>query len=282
MVSMSGKQLRVQHIFPDYDDTLSFTNNRVDRNFSTIVNVVDEEDFVPDYTYLSLYSVDIDDSRVTVRFINDATWAAADINGFGLHDINSEISDFSVDDVRVISEDVPDGMEVYTDASPLEGSDVFLWNFVDDLSADSSFSNGSEFIIDFVSEDPVLSNFAVKPGDDEIPSLSTKSKGVTPMALYGSEDFDAMSVDPTSILVSSDYDELIGGDGAEVAMKKNDKCQYSLEDINDDGFDDFVFKVNTQDLVNYLTPGEENELFVVGDLNGDSFAASGAYLDVIG
>ena len=65
-------------------------------------------------------------------------------------------------------------------------------------------------------------------------------------------------------------------------MKKNGKYQYSLEDINDDGFDDFVFKVKTQDLVNFLTPGEENQLFVSGDLDGDSFAATGAYLDVIG
>ena len=29
MVSMSGKQLRVQYIFPEYDDSLSFVDNGV-------------------------------------------------------------------------------------------------------------------------------------------------------------------------------------------------------------------------------------------------------------
>ena len=148
------------------------------------------------------------------------------------------------------------------------------------MVADSSFSEGGEFIIDF--KDPVLFNFDVKPGDDDIPSLNTKSKGVTPMALYGGEDFDASLVDPASILVSSDYDELIGGEDAQVNMKRNRKYHYSLEDINNDGFDDFVFKVKTQDLVNYVSPGEENQIFVSGALDGDAFEATGAYLDVTG
>ena len=88
----------------------------------------------------------------------------------------------------------------------------------------------------------------VKPGDDEIPSLNTKSKGVTPMALYGDDDFDASLVNPASILVSSDCDELLGGEGAQVNMKRNRKYHYSLDDINNDGFDDFVFKVKTKSL----------------------------------
>ena len=144
-----------------------------------------------------------------------------------MHDVNGEISDFEVNDFRIISENVPDGMGVYTDASPLEGSDVFLWNFVQDQLANARISDGGEFIIDF--EDPILFNFDVKPGDDEIPSLNTKSNGVTPMVLYGSEDFVAELVDPASILVSSDYDELIGGEGAQVRMKKNRKYHYSLD-----------------------------------------------------
>ena len=137
MVSMSGKQLRVQRIFPDYDDTLSFSNNAY--GSSAIVVVADEEDFIPDFTIAGQYSVDIDDSRVTVRFLGNLAfttdfWGPVDFNGFGLHDVFSEISDFEVDGVRVISENVPDGMDVYTDASPLEGSDVFLWNLVNDPS----------------------------------------------------------------------------------------------------------------------------------------------------
>lgn len=276
MFSMSGKQLRVQHLFPFYDNLSSFHDNKFEYFSSSVVTVVDEEEFVPEYSNYR-YSIDIDDSSVRVRFNDDWGWSRVDFNGFGLHDLNSEISDFEVKDFRVINGDVPDGMGV-SGISPLEGSDVFLWDFTQDKSANSGNSNGAEFIIDF--KDPVLFNFDVKPGDDEIPSLNTKSRGVTPMALYGGEDFDASLVDPASILVSSDYDELIGGVGAQVRTKKNGKYHYSLEDINNDGFDDFVFKVKTQDLVNYVSPGEENQIFVSGALDGDAFAATGAYLDV--
>ena len=100
------------------------------------------------------------------------------------------------------------------------------------------------------------------------------------MALYGGEDFDASLVDPASILFSSDYEELLGGDGSQVNVKRDRKYHYSLEDINEDGFDDLVFKVKTQELVNYVSSGGENQIFVSGVFDGDAFAATCAYQDV--
>ena len=243
---------------------------------------MDDSDFVPELVYPSI-ALDFDDSSISVRFLTTAGFTPNDFNGFGVLDVDGEIGDFLVEDVQIVSGSVPRGMGLDDSVSPVEGSDVLLWNFVKDRTVRPDASLEAEFVIQFQQlVDTLLSNLVVKPGDDEIPSLNTKSKGVTPMALYGDEDFDASLVDPASILVSSDYDELLGGEGSQVNVQRNRKYHYSLEDINEDGFDDLVFKVKTQQLVNYVSSGGENQIFVSGVLDGDAFAATGAYLDVIG
>ena len=151
MVSMSGKQLRVQYIFPEYDDSLSFVDNGVGTSEteyyeSTLIQVVDDSDFVPELAYPNI-ALDFDDSSISVRFLTTAGRTPSDFNGFGILDVDGEIGDFLVEDVQIVSGSVPRGMGLDDSVSPVEGSDVFLWNFVKDRTVRSDASLEAEFVI---------------------------------------------------------------------------------------------------------------------------------------
>ena len=72
----------------------------------------------------------------------------------------------------------------------------------------------------------------IKPGSD--PScFNSDGKGVIPVAILGSAGFDVSTVDPTTIKL----------DDQGVKTKGNGDPQASIEDVNDDGFDDLVVKI---------------------------------------
>jgi len=72
----------------------------------------------------------------------------------------------------------------------------------------------------------------IKPGSDPN-SINLKSKGVVPLAVLTTNDFDASTVDPATVR--------FGPDDAEAV-------QYALEDVDEDGDIDMILHFKTQDL----------------------------------
>ena len=75
----------------------------------------------------------------------------------------------------------------------------------------------------------------VKPGSDPNP-INPGSKGLVPVAILSSEDFDATTVDPTTVKLA----------GAGVAVRGKGKAMAHQEDVNGDGLTDLVVQVETQ------------------------------------
>jgi len=71
----------------------------------------------------------------------------------------------------------------------------------------------------------------IKPGSDQN-SINLESKGVVPVAVLSTGDFDADTIDPASVRFA----------GAE-------PVRWKLEDVDDDGDDDMMFHFRTKDLV---------------------------------
>lgn len=82
------------------------------------------------------------------------------------------------------------------------------------------------------SEISVPAAIDIKPGSDPN-SINPKSKGVVPVAVLGSIDFDATQIDFSTVS--------FGPDGASTAHDGH------VEDVNDDGYMDMVFHFKTQE-----------------------------------
>jgi parallel beta-helix repeat protein len=79
----------------------------------------------------------------------------------------------------------------------------------------------------------------IKPSD--FPNvINLKSKGVIPVVVLGSDSFDVKAIDPATIKFGPT------GNEAPVNMLPKGKFQYSLEDVNKDGYMDIVFHFDTQ------------------------------------
>ena len=70
----------------------------------------------------------------------------------------------------------------------------------------------------------------IKPGNDEN-NINLKSKGVVPVAVLTTDEFDAATVDPTTAQFAGAAPE-----------------RWKLEDVDDDGDDDLMFHFRTQEL----------------------------------
>jgi len=92
----------------------------------------------------------------------------------------------------------------------------------------------------------------ISPGGDPN-SINLASKGVIPVAILGSAEFDAATIDPTSLL--------FGPTGAAPAHNAGGH----LVDVNDDGFLDLVSHYRTQETG--ITEGD-NEACVTGETFG--------------
>lgn len=77
----------------------------------------------------------------------------------------------------------------------------------------------------------------IKPGS--YPScFNNDGNGVIPVAIFGAEDFDIMTIDPGSVSL----------EGQSIAMRgKADKLLAAYEDVNGDGFMDLVVKIEDVD-----------------------------------
>ena len=170
-----------------------------------------------------------------------------------------------------------------------DNGDTLAWNATENPLVYSGFSAGTTLKINLEFEpDLVEFDFAVKPDPEgeegDIPKINSSSKGVTPFALLGGEDFDATQVDANSIRV---FDSEILADpilGAGINAKK-EGLHYSIEDINGDSIDDFVFKVSTVEFSEKIDSLGMTELFVHGQYGNaeegfEAFVVGGTTADI--
>lgn len=98
-------------------------------------------------------------------------------------------------------------------------------------------SNGDyKLIITGVSPPVQQINIEIKPGSREFTPVNPKSKGKIPVALLSSTQFDALTVDTTSLT--------FGATGAE---ESHPRCSKEGEDVNGDGRQDLVCHFENQE-----------------------------------
>jgi|SRR3989338_1780109 len=83
--------------------------------------------------------------------------------------------------------------------------------------------------------------------------INLKSKGTTPLAILGGDDFDVKEIDISSVKIT----------GASVNIKGNGEFHSSFEDVNLDSYLDLILHFNTADL---QLRGDETEIFLSGNL----------------
>ncbi len=95
--------------------------------------------------------------------------------------------------------------------------------------------------VTLIPEPTILALIDIKPGSSPNP-VNLKSKGVLPVAIFGTADFDVTEVDISTLLFGDPL--LIDNGGTAVSPLRS-----ALEDVNDDGFLDLGLKFSTADLV---------------------------------
>jgi len=106
----------------------------------------------------------------------------------------------------------------------------------------------------------------IKPGSCPNP-LNVKSKGVLPVAILGTEEFDVTTIDPASIRLVGAMPIRSGCEDVATPVAEPDICECTTD--GPDGFTDLVLKFKTQDIVEVLgavTDGEMIELQLTGVL----------------
>jgi len=103
----------------------------------------------------------------------------------------------------------------------------------------------------------------VKPGSDVNP-INTKSKGVIPVAVLTTDDFDATTINPETVRFGS-LSSILSNVGAVLAHSDG-----HIEDVNDDGYPDFMGHFATQDAG--FTSDDEYGWFVGETTDGESIA----------
>ena len=104
----------------------------------------------------------------------------------------------------------------------------------------------------------------IKPGSD-LNCINTKNKGLTPIAILGSVDFDVTTIDQTTLEIDDDGDSSTAG----VSPTRT-----SIKDVNGDGFDDLNLKFATTALLGAGLLVDENELFITGETDSTAIVGS--------
>ncbi len=107
---------------------------------------------------------------------------------------------------------------------------------------------------------PELAIVDVKPGSDSNP-VNLKSKGVLPVAILATDDFNVSDIDVDTLLFA---DPLLLDDGGSAAGP----LRYAFEDVSDDGLLDLTLKFSMTELVDFHALGSES---ITGLLTGKLF-----------
>ncbi|MDP2729015.1 MAG: hypothetical protein Q8O55_00805 [Dehalococcoidales bacterium] len=135
--------------------------------------------------------------------------------------------------VNIVSSDpaIPPASKTYLpdDLAATDGAAMFAWGAAEIGGGGFGFSEAIGRV------DSVETNFEVeidiKPGSDPN-SINPKSKGVIPVAILTTPDFDASTVDPDTVRFGPDEAEAV---------------HWALEDVDRDGDTDMILHFKTQD-----------------------------------
>lgn len=142
---------------------------------------------------------------------------------------------------------------------------------------DRPFSSGGEYTLHIsiasVSQSPTFSLYLdIKPQSCPNP-LNTKSKGVLPVAILGTEDLDVNDIDTESILLEGVAPLRWNVEDVSTPLGDSQEgCECTEE--GGDGFDDLTLKFDTQEIVSMLgdlDDGDEMVLTLTGELIDGSF-----------
>ena len=125
-----------------------------------------------------------------------------------------------------------------------------------------------EFLIALGAEPPTPITIDIKPGSDPN-SVQLKSRGALPVAILSTDEFDALDVDPASLLFGDPL--LIGGVNSPVAP-----LRFSEEDVTGDGLDDLILKFSIQEMIanGVLGPVTEEGLLTGSTIGGTEIFGS--------
>ncbi|MEJ2696853.1 MAG: hypothetical protein P8013_09410 [Candidatus Sulfobium sp.] len=105
----------------------------------------------------------------------------------------------------------------------------------------------------------------IKPGSD-VNRINLKSRGVVPVAVLTTDDFNATDIDPQSVIFAGAY-----------------AVRWQIEDVDGDGDDDILFHFRTQDLniddfttagLTVSVPGSAAAVLTGGTFEGIPFSGS--------
>ena len=109
----------------------------------------------------------------------------------------------------------------------------------------------------------------VKPGSDSN-AIKLKGKGVLPVAILGSEDFDASDVSPSSVLLIHPTDAAISASA----------LRWNLEDVDSDGYLDMIFHFAMEDVILLIVAGDEEIMLIGETTSGLPFEGSDSIVTV--
>ena len=113
----------------------------------------------------------------------------------------------------------------------------------------------------------ILVQIDIKP-DDDLNAINPGSKGVIPVAILSSEEFDATTVNPSTVLL----------EGAEVAVRGKGKLLAHVEDVNGDELPDLICQVETESLT--LNPDVGEVWLIAETQNSERIVGSDVVLIV--
>ena len=117
--------------------------------------------------------------------------------------------------------------------------------------------NGMGPVIWTITGDVTAVPLDIKPGSCTNP-LNVKSRGILPVAILGTEDFDVNEIDIATIRLA---------DVSPIRSALEDMGappdDYDCEDLQPDGFDDLILKFKTQEIVEVLGEVEDGDEFIL-------------------
>jgi len=145
-----------------------------------------------------------------------------------------------------------------------------------DIASDQEFTYQYTKSTQTLTELPFIVVVDIKPGSCPNP-LNTKSKGVLPVAILGTEGFDVSTIDPASVKLEGVSAIRSSLEDVAAPIDTQDDCDCTTEGPDD--FVDMTLKFNTQDIVEALgenvSDGDTKTLTLTG-LTWDGAELTGA------